>query len=301
MKLLDHDRADVPIARQCKLFGVPRSTVYYRPKSPVLNVQLMHRLDELFTAYPFLGYRKLTAMLQAEGHGVNRKRVRRLLRLMGLVAIYQAPNTSKPNHQHRIYPYLLKNMPIVRANQVWATDITYIRMRGGWCYLVAIIDWYSRAVLAWRLSSSMETSFCLDALDEAITKHSAPDIFNTDQGSQFTSDRFTGRLMLAGIRISMDGRGSYMDNIFMERLWRSVKYEEVYLREYTSITHAEQCIEKYFEFYNHHRPHQALGYKTPFHVHVPLAKPQPMDMMDNSKGELPTYPQAHHQQPCGAF
>ena len=174
-------------------------------------------------------------------------------------------------------------------------------MPKGWCYLVAIIDWHSRAVLAWRVSETMETAFCLKALEESLALYPAPEIFNTDQGSQFTSSSFTGMLNQAGIRISMDGKGSYRDNIFTERLWRSVKYEEVYLREYTSIAHAEQCLEKYFEFYNHHRPHQALGYRTPLQVHVPLAKPQPMDMMDNSEKELPTYPQAYHQHPCGAF
>ena len=219
---------------------------------------------------------------------------------MGLMAIYQTPNTSKPHPENRIYPYLLKNLQIIRPNQVWATDITYIRMPGGWCYLVAIIDWYSRAVLAWRLSSSMETSFCVEALTEALTRHPAPEIFNTDQGSQFTSESFTAVLIAAGVRISMDGRGSYHDNIFTERLWRSVKYEEVYLREYTSIDIARQYLGEYFEFYNYRRPHQSLGYKTPWQIHVALAKPQPVDMMDNSLQELPTSPQVQ-QQPCGAF
>jgi putative transposase len=301
MKLLDHAHVDVSITRQCQLFGLPRSSVYYRPKSSSANLQLMRRLDELFTAHPFLGYRKLTAMLQAEGLTVNHKRVRRLLRQMGLSAIYQAPNTSKRHPLNPIYPYLLKQVAIVRPNQVWATDITYIRMGCGWCYLVAILDWHSRAVLAWRVSETMETTFCLEALEEALALYPAPEIFNTDQGSQFTSSSFTGILTQAGITISMDGKGSYMDNIFTERLWRSVKYEEVYLREYTSLLHAEQCLGKYFEFYNHHRPHQALGYKTPFQVHVPLAKSQPVDMMDNSQKELPTYPQAIQQHPSGAL
>jgi putative transposase len=311
MTMLERNHAEIPLIRQCQLFGIPRSSVYYTEEESAFNVQIIQRLDELFTAHPFFGYRKMTAILQAEGHVVGRKRVRRLLRLMGLMAIYQAPNTSKPHPENRIYPYLLKNLAIYYPNQVWATDITYIRMAGKWCYLVAIIDWYSRAVLAWRLSPSMETTFCLEALEEALSNHPAPEIFNTDQGSQFTSGSFTGRLIAAGIKISMDGRASYMDNIFTERLWRSVKYEEVYLREYTSIIMAEQYIGEYFEFYNHRRPHQALGYKTPFQVHVTLAKSQPMDMMDNSllplfawqhrAKELPTSPQAFHQQPCGAF
>jgi putative transposase len=301
MQMLERDHEQVPLIRQCELVGVARSSVYYRPKDAVSNLHIMHRLDELFTAHPFLGYRKLAAMVRLEGYAVGRERVRRLLRQMGLMAIYQSPNTSKAHPENRIYPYLLKHLAIVRPNQVWATDITYIRMQKGWCYLVAIIDWYSRAVLAWRLSNTMETGFCLEALEAALEQHSAPDIFNSDQGSQFTSERFTDRLKAADIRISMDGRGSYQDNIFTERLWRSVKYEEVYLREYTSITIAEQYIGEYFMFYNHRRPHQALGYKTPWNLHFALAKPMAVDMMDNSEGELPTSPQQTHQQPCGAL
>lgn len=300
MALIELKSTVVPVVRQCTLFGLPRSSVYYRPKTSGLNLALMHRLDELFTAYPFLGYRKLTVMLRREGHNVNHKRVRRLLRKMGLMAVYQAPDTSRKHPGHRVYPYLLKKLPITRPGQVWSTDITYIRMKGGFIYLVAIIDWYSRAVLAWRVSASMDTGFCLEALEEAFANHPPPEIFNSDQGSQFTSLAFTERLTVEGIRISMDGRGSYHDNIFTERLWRSVKYEEVYLREYQSLEYASQSLGAYFVFYNHHRPHQALGYKTPAQVHQTLAQPAPMDMMDNSCG-VTHIPTGQHQLPCGAF
>lgn len=280
----------VPTSRQCALLGLPRSSVYYCATPSVLNLVLMHRLDELFTAYPFLGYRKLTVMLQQEGHVVNRKRIRRLLRQMGLTAVYQAPNTSRKHPEHRIYPYLLKHVPVTRPCQVWATDITYIRMKGGFVYLVAVIDWYSRAVLAWRVSSGMDTGFCLEALEDALDRHPPPEIFNSDQGSQFTSEAFTARLSAAGIRISMDGRGSYHDNIFIERLWRSVKYEEVYLKEYQSLEYAREALAGYFMFYNHHRPHQALGYQTPWQVQQTLARKNAVDMMDNS---LRSYPHPH--------
>lgn len=290
MALIEREHMAIPLGRQCKLFGLPRSSVYYRPKPSAMNLALMHRLDELFTNHPFLGYRKLTVMLRAEGYQVNRKRIRRLLRLMGLTAVYQAPDTSRKHPDNRVYPYLLRKMPITRPGQVWATDITYIRMKHGFIYLVAIIDWYSRAVLAWRVSASVDTSFCLEALEEALGKHPPPDIFNSDQGSQFTSEAFTARLIAAGIRISMDGRGSYHDNIFTERLWRSVKYEEVYLREYQSLEQALQSLSAYFTFYNHHRPHQALGYKTPGQVYQILASSNAMDMMDNS---LRSYPHTH--------
>ncbi len=250
--------------------GLPRSSVYYKPgeESP-LNVILMRRIDVLFTEAPYLGYRKITAILQREGHGVNTKRIRRLMCMMGLQAIYCKPNTSAPNPEHRIYPYLLKKVPIIRPYQVWATDITYIRMPQGYCYLVAIIDWFSRYVVAWKLSTTMTVDFCLEALDEALLS-GKPDIFNSDQGSQFTSEAFTKQLQTAGILISMDGRGSYHDNIFTERFWRSVKYEEVYLREYANIKEAEAGIGAYIHRYNTWRPHEALGYKTPADIHFAL-------------------------------
>jgi len=270
--LLEMQHPAVSVRRQCCLLSLNRSSIYYHPReADNTNAVLMRRLDELYTAHPFLGYRKLTVLLRTEGHRVNSKRVLRLLRLMGLQAIYQKPDTSKPHPKHPIYPYLLTNLPILRPNQVWATDITYIRLRKGFCYLVTVIDWYSRYVVSWRLSATMETGFCVDALEAALL-HGTPDIFNSDQGSQFTSQAFTDVLTASGIRISMDGKGSYHDNIFTERLWRSVKYEEVYLKEYATLAEAEQGIAAYISFYNERRPHQALAYQTPSQVHFALAR-----------------------------
>ncbi len=292
-----HHHPELSVRRQCALLGLTRSGIYYRPReADGTNAALMRRLDELYTAHPFLGYRKLTALLRSEGHAVNRKRVLRLLRLMGLQAVYPKPNTSKPHPAHLVYPYLLKGLSIVRPNQVWATDITYIRLAKGFCYLVAVMDWRSRYVLSWKLSATMEAEFCVEALEAALML-GRPDIFNTDQGTQFTSASFTGILTAAGIRISMDGKGSYHDNIFTERLWRSVKYEEVYLKEYTTLAEAEAGIDAYFAFYNSRRPHQALAYQTPSQVHFALAGPPPVDMMDNTplRSVLPTYPQAQLQ------
>ncbi len=291
--MVTKDCPQLSVRRQCRLLGLCRGAFYYKPRDMgATNAALMREIDVLYTAHPFLGYRKLAVMLQ-----VNAKRVLRLMRLMGLQAVYQKPNTSKANPAHRVYPYLLKNLAILRPNQVWATDITYIPLVRGWCYLVAVIDWYSRIVLSWRLSANMESGFCVEALEEALMG-GAPDIFNTDQGSQFTSDAFTGALLANGVNISMDGRGSYQDNIFTERLWRSVKYEEVYLKEYVTIEQAKAALTEYFRFYNQLRPHQALVYRTPEQVHFALARPTPVDMMDNTtlKGSvLPTYPQAQPQ------
>jgi len=298
--MVTKDCPSLSVRRQCRLLGLCRGVVYYKPREiSETNAALMRRIDELYTQYPFLGYRKLAVMLQA-----TPKRVLRLMRLMSLQAIYRKPNTSKPHPEHRIHPYLLKRLPIVRPNQVWAADITYIRLVRGWCYLVAIIDWYSRYVLAWRLSATMESGFCVEALEEALT-HGTPDIHNTDQGTQFTSQAFTDVLVANGIRISMDGRGSYQDNIFTERLWRSVKYEEMYLKEYVTLEQAQAALADYFHFYNQRRPHQALAYQTPQQVHFALARPRPMDMMDNCalrlrngialRAQLPTYPQAQPQ------
>lgn len=271
------DRSDLSVRRQCALLGLCRGALYYKPREvSETNAACMRRIDELYTRYPFLGYRKLAVML-----GVNAKRVLRLMRVMGLQAVYCKPNTSKPHPQHRIYPYLLKHLAIVRSNQVWAADITYIRLARGWCYLVAIIDWHSRYVLAWRLSATMESGFCVEALEEALTQ-GTPDIHNTDQGTQFTSEAFTSVLTEAGVAISMDGKGSYQDNIFTERLWRTVKYEEVYTKEYTSIEQAQAALAAYFRFYNHERPHQALGYQTPQQVHFALETPPPVGMMENT-------------------
>jgi len=225
----------------------------------------MKLIDHQYLATPFYGSRKIAAWLKSQNYSVNRKRVRRLMRIMGLKAIYRRPRTSKPALGHKIYPYLLGGMKITRPNQVWATDITYIPMARGFLYLVAIIDWYSRYVLSWRLSNTLDTGFCVEALEEAFKKDK-PDIFNTDQGAQFTSEAFTGLLEQHGVKVSMDGKGSYNDNLFIERLWRSVKYEEVYLKAYQDGTDARISLGNYFRFYNTERPHQALGYRTPTEV-----------------------------------
>jgi len=226
----------------------------------------MHRIDEIFTESPFFGSRRILAGLQREGFNIGRERVQALMRKMGLVAIYPKPNLSKKHPEHKIYPYLLAKVKIVRPNQVWSTDITYIRLRSGFLYLMAVMDWYSRYVLSWRLSNSLDVSFCLEALEEAL-EQGCPAIFNTDQGSQFTSNEFMGMLLSKGIRISMDGRGRAFDNIFTERLWRSVKYEEVYIKDYQAHKDAREGLGNYFSFYNNRRYHQSLEYKTPSEVH----------------------------------
>lgn len=268
--MIEPNNQSLSLRRQCGLLSLNRAGLYYQPRPENdMNLQLMRRLDELYTASPFFGYRKLTVMLRREGFDVNKKRVRRLLREMGLEAIYQKPNLSKPHPSHRLWPYLLKNLVITRPNQVWAVDITYIRMRRGHVYLVAIIDWYSRYIVSFRLSANMEEAFCIEVLQEALTK-GKPDIFNSDQGSQFTSPLFTNILEQAGVSISMDGRGSYHDNIFTERFWRSVKYEEVYLKDYADINEARAGIAAYINFYNNVRPHQALKYRTPSEAHFGL-------------------------------
>ena len=255
------------VARQCELLRLNRSSYYYRSVGlSDLNKELMDRIDELYTKYPFLGYRKITAILNREGHKINRKRVIRLMALMGLQAIYARPKLSKPREGHKIYPYLLKGKIIGKPNQVWATDITYIRVQEGTCYLVAIMDWYSRYVVSWQVSSSMKVDFCMEALEEAL-EGEKPEIFNTDQGSQFISQEFTNMLEVNKIAISMDGRGSYMDNIFTERLWRTVKYDEVYLKDYENIDQATQGIDEYLQFYNSFRPHQSLKDQTPESVY----------------------------------
>jgi len=298
--MVTKDCPSLSVRQQCRLLGLCRGVFYYKPREvSETNAALMRHIDELYTQYPFLGYRKLAVMLQA-----NSKRVLRLMRCMSLQAIYRKPNTSKPHPEHRIYPYLLKRLPILRPNQVWAADITYIRLARGWCYLVAILDWHSRYVLAWRLSANMESGFAREALEEALI-HGTPDIHNTDQGTQFTAQVFVDVLKQNGIRISMDGRGSYQDNIFTERLWRSVKYEEVYTKEYVTLEQAEVALAAYFHFYNQLRPHQALDYRTPEQVHFALAQAKPVDMMDNCelrlrdgnalRSQLPTYPQAKPQ------
>jgi len=265
-----------------------RSSYYYTPKGESAeNLELMRRIDELFLKYPFYGSRQMVRQLQREGVYVGRHRVRRLMRLMGLEAIYQAPRTSTPHPEHRVYPYLLRNLAINRPNQVWCADITYIPVQRRFLYLVAIMDWATRHVLAWRLSNTMDAGFCIEALNEALSKYGKPEIFNTDQGSQFTSYDFTGVLKGAEITISMDGRGRCMDNIFIERLWRSLKYEAIYLHELTDGFKAERVIGEWIDFYNTERPHSSFNGQTPAEAYGAV---RPMDMMDKPDG-LPTFPQ----------
>lgn len=260
------DGNTVAVVRQCVLAGVSRATVYahQRPK-PVDEGDLLLSglIDEEYTRRPFYGSRKMVVFLATVGHAVNRKRVQRLMRLMGLVGMAPGPNTSRPHPDHEIYPYLLRGVAVVRPNQVWSTDITYIRLPHGFAYLVAIVDWYSRRVLSWRISNSMEAVFCVDCLEDALRIHGKPEVFNSDQGSQFTSVAFTGVLKREGIVISMDGRGRAFDNIFVERLWRSVKHEDVYLKGYASMGELLVGLAQYFAFYNGERSHQSLGYMTP--------------------------------------
>lgn len=254
----------VSLRRQCELLAIGRSGLYYEPVgTSAEELALMRRIDEIHLKWPFYGARKLCQALRAEGTTVNRKRMTRIMRVMGLESVAPKPDTSEPHPEHPVFPYLLRNLSICRANQVWAADITYIPMAHGFAYLVAIIDWYSRRVLAWRLSNTMESSFCLEALSEALEQFPKPEIFNTDQGSQFTSEAFTGALRSAGITISMDGKGRCIDNVFVERVWRSLKYEEVFLHAYDDLDEARAGIGRYFEFYNCTRQHQALGYQTP--------------------------------------
>jgi putative transposase len=255
------------VTQQCALLGLPRWTWYYHPvAADAWTQELLHRLDEQYTRTPFYGSRRMTAWLRSVGYPVNRKRVRRLLQLLGLETLYPKPQTSTPVPGHRIYPYLLRGLPITQANQVWSADITYLRLAQGWLYLVAILDWYSRYVVAWEVSNSLDSAFCVAALERALAR-TQPGIFNTDQGSQFTSAAFTGRLLEAQVRISMDGRGRALDNIFVERLWRTVKYEEVYLKSYETVPVAIRSLSDYFRFYNEERLHQALGYRTPAAVY----------------------------------
>ena len=254
----------LPVIRQCEILELARSTAYYTPKptSPE-DLALMRRMDELHLDYPFAGSRMLRDLLRNEGRPIGRKRVRRLMCQMGIEALYRKPNTSRRHAAHPIYPYLLRHLSIERSNHVWATDITYIPMRRGFVYLVAIVDWYSRRVLAWRLSNTLTTDFCIEALQEAILRYGPPEIFNTDQGSQFTSIEFTGVLKAHGIRISMDGKGCWRDNVFVERLWRTIKYDEVYLKAYDSVSHAKASLGQFITFYNSRRPHQTFAGKTP--------------------------------------
>ena len=265
--LIEPEHGQISIVRQCELLELSRSSYYYEPcAESAENLALMRLIDEQYLRTPFYGYRRMAAHLRLEGHAVGEERIRRLMRLMGIEAIYQKPRTSIANHEHIIYRYLLRNVPIERVGQVWSTDITYIPMHRGFLYLVAVMDWFSRYVLSWRLSNSMDGSFCREALLEALERYGRPEIFNTDQGSQFTSPLFTGILEAHHIRISMDGRGRALDNVFIERLWRSVKYECVYLHSFESVMELRTALTDYFDLHNHRKPHQALDYKTPFSV-----------------------------------
>ena len=256
--------ASVSVRRQCDLLRVTRSSLYYEPVGPdEEELALMRRIDALHLEHPFYGSRKLAEVLRGEGFEVNRKRVQRLMRVMDLHAIAPQPKTSEPAPEHPKYPYLLRGLRVDRVNQVWASDITYIPLAHGWAYLVAVMDWYSRRVLSWRLSNTLDSRFCVEVLTEALEIYGTPDIFNTDQGSQFTAEAFTGPLRDRGVKISMDGRGRYIDNIFVERLWRSLKYEAIYLHEYVNVAEAREAIGRYWSFYNIERPHQSLGYQTP--------------------------------------
>jgi len=265
-EMVDRQHPALSTVRQCALMGISRSSVYYRPRAPSQKeLALMKQIDQQYLATPFYGSRRMKVWLHRQGHPVNRKRVRRLMRAMGLQAIYRRPRTSQPGLGHKVYPYLLGGMDITKPSQVWAADITYIPMSRGFLYLVAIMDWYSRYVVCWRLSNTLDADFCVEVLEEALVM-GKPEVFNTDQGSQFTSEGFTGILEQHGVRISMDGKGRYTDNIFVERLWRTVKYEEVYLKAYSNGREAKDGLGAYFHFYNTQRPHQALGYRTPAEV-----------------------------------
>jgi putative transposase len=259
---------ELPLARQAALLWLSRSNLYYEPRPvPAAELAIMRRIDALHLDYPFAGSRMLRDLLRGEGVVIGRDLVRTMMRRMCIEALYRRPNTSKAAPGHKIYPYLLRGLTIERPNQVWCMDITYIPMARGFVYLAAVVDWHSRRVLAWRLSISMEEDFCLEAAEEALAKHGRPDIFNTDQGSQFTGTAFTGLLLANKIAISMDGRGAWRDNVFVERLWRSVKYEEVYLWAYNSVTEARASIGRYLDFYNRKRPHSSLDARTPDHAY----------------------------------
>lgn len=281
MKLLERENTALPLLVQADLLSVSRASLYYQPAPPdMTEVLLKRRIDEIYTESPFYGARKIAEQLQQEGHSCCRATARKYMQQMGIEAIRPMPNLSQRNQEHRVYPYLLRGMRIERPNVVWGTDITYIRLTNGWMYLVAFLDWFSRYVVAWELSDSLELPFVLSCAETALLMGS-PEIINSDQGSHFTSERFTSRFLSTGAKISMDGRGRCMDNIFTERLWRSVKYEEVYLNEYDSPREARAGITRYMEFYNYRRIHQALGYKTPAAIY---ANPKLLTKIDQLKG-----------------
>ena len=292
--MIVRDHPALSLSRQCRLLSVGRSSLYYEPKGESAETLApMRRIDELFLKYPFYGARRMALHLRREGVRIGRRRAGRLMRPMGLQAIYRAPRTGAPHPGHRVYPYLLRGLDIERPNRVRCSDIAYIPVQRGFLYPVAVMDWASRHVLAWRLSNTLDASFCTDALDEALAAHGTPEIFNTDQGSQFTSFAFTGRLQAAGIRVSMDGRGRCMDNIFIERLWRSLKYEAIYLHEIADGFQARRLIGDWVRFYNLERPHAALDGGAPAEAY---RGETPVDMMDKPLRALPTSPQAQQQQ-----
>ena len=296
--MVERDNPVLPIAQQCRVLEVSRATVYRKPAAvSAEDLAIMALIDRQYLVRPYYGSRRMAAWLATQGHHVNRKRVQRLMRLLGLTAIYQRPNTSKPAAGHKVYPYLLGTIAIERANQVWCSDVTYIPMAKGFLYLVVIMDWASRAVLAWRLSNTLAADFCVEALEEALSHYGRPEIFNTDQGSQFTSDGFTGTLQRHGVTISMDGKGRYMDNIFVERLWRSLKYEEVYLHAYATVAEAKTGIGAWLHFYTEERPHQSFGYRTPRQIYeeslwicgrsaLPTGSASPASRAHSESGEM---------------
>jgi len=270
--LIDSSNSQLSIRRQCELLGLNRSSYYYEPAQETIeNLRLMRRIDEQYLKTPYFGSRRMAIMLASEGEEVNRKRVKRLMGLMGLETIHPGPRTTVRNPDHKVYPYLLRGVKIERRDQVWSSDITYIPMHQGFMYLTAVIDWYSRYVLSWSLSNSLDGRFCLETLEEAL-RGGKPEIFNTDQGVQYTARSFTGRLEAAGVLVSMDGRGRALDNVFVERLWRSLKYEEVYLKDYRSVAELVSGLTNWFRFYNDERPHQSLKYRTPAQVYQEAGK-----------------------------
>ncbi|WP_425492288.1 IS3 family transposase [Mesorhizobium sangaii] len=272
-EMIDHNHA-LSLTRQARALGISRGSVYYLPRPPsAADLALMRRIDRLHLDYPFAGSRMLQGLLNAEGHSVGRRHVATLMRKMGIEALYRRPNTSKPTPGHKVYPYLLRNLPVIRPNQAWAMDITYFPMARGFVYLAAVVDWFSRRVLAWRLSITLEAAFCIEAVEEALARYGTPDIFNTDQGSQFTSIDFIKTLTDADVKISMDGKGAWRDNVFVERLWRTIKYEEVYLHACTSVPEARTAIARYLIFYNTRRPHSSLDRKTPDQAYFNTPKP----------------------------
>lgn len=275
--MIDRKHPRLSVVAQCRLLALPRSSFYYRPEPiPDADLKLMKRIDELHLEYPFAGSRMLRLFLRKEGFLVGRRRVVRLMRKVGIEALYCKPRTTYKDGGHTVYPYLLRDLPVTHSNQVWAADITYIPMAKGFVYLFAVIDWFSRRALAWRLSNTLTTDFCLDAVNDALANHGTPEIFNTDQGCQFTSKEFTGLLRGNGIRISMDGKGCWRDNVFVERLWRTIKYEEVFLKAYDSVGHAKSSLKSYLAFYNTRRPHQRLDGKTPDEVYFANLPQLPM-------------------------